>query len=158
MATEAVIQLSVSSLPPHRSVPHNRPLHGENELPQMRAKNWKAGYTSMWLKRWSDMWLKIYTLSGCTGLAYPRRRVRSPVVAASLAICCRHLHGAIRGAEGVLPYVGWGVTASKLDLPSLTPMSEAGSWVWSPAIGVTRWATLLALLQEVDNCPHILWK
>ena len=58
--------------------------------------------------------------------AYPRARVRVQVVVASLAICSQRLHRAIRGAQGVLPCVGWGVTASQLDLPTLTPLSVAG--------------------------------
>ena len=60
------------------------------------------------------------------GLAYPMTRVRSPIVAASLEICSPHLHRAIRGVQGVLPCVGWGLTASQLDLPSLTVLSVAG--------------------------------
>ena len=46
----------------------------------------------------------------CGGLVYPLRRVHAPVAAASLAICSPHLHRAIRGAQGVLPCLGLGVT------------------------------------------------
>ena len=56
----------------------------------------------------------------CCNLAYQRTPVRAPVAAASLAICGSHLHGAIRGAQGLLPLQGGVVTASQLDLPSLT--------------------------------------
>ena len=41
---------------------------------------------------------------------------RSMVAAASLVICDAHLHRAIRGAHGVRPCVGWGVTSRQLDL------------------------------------------
>ena len=44
----------------------------------------------------------------CVGLAYPMMRVHAMVAAASLAICCPHIHHAIRGVQGVLPCVGWG--------------------------------------------------
>ena len=36
------------------------------------------------------------------------------------------LQCAIRGAQGVLPCVGWGCATSQLDLPSLMPLSVAG--------------------------------
>ena len=62
--------------------------------------------------RWDSApeWL----LRQCVGLAYPRSHVRVPVAAASLVICSPHLHRAVRGAQGVLPCVGLGVTASQL--------------------------------------------
>ena len=63
-----------------------------------------------------------------------RKDVRAPVTAASPAICRSHLQRAIRGAQGVLPCVGSGVTDSQLDLPSLTPLSVAG-WLWSTVTG-----------------------
>ena len=40
-------------------------------------------------------------------------------------------------------------TASKLDLPSLTPLSVAGCGRLQ--LGVANWATAVALLQVVDN-------
>ena len=48
-----------------------------------------------------------------------------PLPAVTLLLCGAHLHCAC-GAQGVLPCNGWRVTASQLDLPSLTPLSVAG--------------------------------
>ena len=62
----------------------------------------------------------------CVELASRWSRVRDPVAAASLVICGPHSHRAIRGAQGVLPCVGWRVTASQLDLSFPTPLSVAG--------------------------------
>ena len=62
----------------------------------------------------------------CVGVAFRWSRVRVPVAAASLVICGPHLHRALRGAQWVLPWVVWGVTASQLDPPSLTSLSVAG--------------------------------
>ena len=39
--------------------------------------------------------------------------------------CCTDLYCA-RGAQGVLPCKGWGLKASQLNLPSLSPVSVAG--------------------------------
>ena len=85
----------------------------------------------------------------CVGLAYSRTRVRTPVAAASLVICCQHLHRAIRGAQGALPCVGWGVTASQLDLPSQTPLSVADCGRLQ--LEAPHRATSVALLQVVHN-------
>ena len=67
------------------------------------------------------------------------------MAAAGLVICGPHLHRAIRGAQGVLPCVQWGVTDSQLDLPSLTSLSVAGSGRLQ--LGAPHWAILIALLQ-----------
>ena len=75
--------------------------------------------------------------------------------AASLAICSPYLHRVIRGAQWVLPYIGWGVTANQLDLPSLTPLSVAGCGRLQ--MGAPHWAASVALLQVVDNWPYIMW-
>ena len=83
------------------------------------------------------------------GLAYPRTRVRTLAATASLAICSPHLYCTIRGAQLVLPCVGWGVTASQLDLPSLAALSVAGCGRLQ--LGAPNWATSVALLQVVDN-------
>ena len=85
----------------------------------------------------------------------PRTRVRAPVAAASLANCSLHLHHAILVAREVLPCVGWGVTASQLDLQSPTPLSVAGCGRLK--LGSPHWATSVTLLQVFDNLPHILW-
>ena len=53
------------------------------------------------------------------------------------------------GDQGVLPCEGWGVTASQLDLPSLTPLSVAGCGRLQ--LGAAHWATSVTLLQVVDN-------
>ena len=66
-----------------------------------------------------------------------------------ILICCQHLHRAIRGAQRVLPCVGWGVTANQFDLPSQTPLSVAGCGRLQ--LGAPDWATSVALLQVVDN-------
>ena len=83
------------------------------------------------------------------GLAFRRSLDCASLPAASLAIYRPHLYRAIRGAQGVLPWVGWGVTASQLDLPSLTLLSLAGCARLQ--LGATHWATSVALLQIVDN-------
>ena len=85
------------------------------------------------------------TPSGRTGSAlawhtHGRVRVRAPVGAASLTICSPNLHGAMRGAQGVLPCVRWWVTVSQLDLPFLTPLSAAGC-------GDCNWELFIGLLQ-----------
>ena len=85
----------------------------------------------------------------CVNLAYPIRRVRAPAAAASFAICSPHLHRAIRGAQEVLPCVGWGVTASRLDLSSMTSFSGAGCGRLQ--LGAPNWALSVALLQVVDT-------
>ena len=50
----------------------------------------------------------------------------------------------------VLPCNGWGVTASKLVLPSLTPMSVAGCGQLHLG-AAAHCATSIALRQVVDN-------
>ena len=85
----------------------------------------------------------------CVGLAFPRSRVRVPLAAASLVICDPYLHHAMRSAQGVLPCVEWGVTASQLDLPSLTLLSVA--CYGRLQLGAPHWATSVALLQIVNN-------
>ena len=54
-----------------------------------------------------------------------------------------------RGAQGVLPCEGRGVTVSRLDLPSLTPLSAAGCGRLQ--LEAAHWATWVTLLQVVDN-------
>ena len=85
----------------------------------------------------------------CVGLVARWSRVRVPVAAASLMIYVRHLHRAIRGAQGVLPCVGWYVTASQLDLPSVTPLSVADCGRLQ--LGAPHWATSVTSLQVLDN-------
>ena len=65
-----------------------------------------------------------WTHRQCVGLAFRRSRVLVQLPAASLVICGPNLHRA-SGAQGLLPYEGRRVTASQLDLPSLTPLSAA---------------------------------
>ena len=65
-------------------------------------------------------------------------RVRAPVDATSLAISRLRLHHAILGAQGVLLMRVEGVT-SKLDIPSLMPLSVAGCSQLQ--LGVPHWAT-----------------
>ena len=49
------------------------------------------------------------------------------------------LNCAIRGAQGVLPCVGWGGATSQLDLRSLTPLSVAGCGRLQ--LGAPHWAS-----------------
>ena len=72
---------------------------------------------------------------------------RSLVETASLEICGPHLHRGISGSQGVLPCVGWGVTASQLDLLSLTSLSVAGCDRLQ--LGASRWDTSVGLLQVI---------
>ena len=53
------------------------------------------------------------------------------------------------GAQVVLPCEERGVTASQLDLPSLTPLSVAGCGRLQ--LEAAHWATWVTLLQVVDN-------
>ena len=82
-------------------------------------------------------------------MGFRRSRVRASLAGARLVICSQYTHSAIRGAQGVLPCVGWKETTSQLDLQSLTPLSVAGCGrleLRSP-----YWATSVAFLQVVDN-------
>ena len=92
-------------------------------------------------------------LSGGTASAlawHTQRRVFAPrLLQQVLVICSPYLHLAIRGAQEVLPCVEWGVTASQLDLPSLTPLFLAGCGRLQ--LGAPHWAISVALLQVVDN-------
>ena len=56
------------------------------------------------------------------------------------------------GAQGVLLCEGWGVTASQLNLSSLTPLCVDGCGQLE--LGAAHWATSVTLLQVVDNRPH----
>ena len=47
------------------------------------------------------------------------------------------------------------IGVSQFDLPSLTPLSVAGRGRLQ--LGVARWATSVALLQDVYNSPNIQW-
>ena len=69
---------------------------------------------------------------GCTAL----------VAAVSLVICRPLLHRAIRGAQGGLPMSVEGAT-SQLDLPSLTPLSDAGC-------GRLQLGVPIGLLQQIN--------
>ena len=53
------------------------------------------------------------------------------------------------GAQGALPCEGRWVTASQLDLPSLTLLSVAGCGRLQ--LEAAHWATCITLLQVVDN-------
>ena len=86
----------------------------------------------------------------CVGLAFRCSRVRFPVAAASLVICDSHLHQAIRTLCRVV-----GNDQSILS-KSLTLLSVAGCRRLQ--LGAPHWATsVLAVLQVVDNWPHIMW-
>ena len=61
---------------------------------------------------------------------------------------CRRLFVS-RRRSGVLPYKGWLVTASQLDLPSLTPFSVTG--YGRLQLRVADWATSVALLQVANH-------
>ena len=106
---------------------------------------------------WSDHVIRItvlsesHTLRGRTGSAlawHTNRRVFAP----------RLLQQVLRFVTPIytVQYVELrGVTATQLDLPSLTLLSVAGCGrlqLWA-----SRRATSVALLQVVDNWPHILW-
>ena len=54
-------------------------------------------------------------------------------------------------AQEVLPCKGWEVTASQLDLPSLTPLTIAIRGRLQLGVAYKYLATSVALLQEVDN-------
>ena len=66
-----------------------------------------------------------------------------------------NFHREIRLVQGELSSVGWRVTASELDMPSLTQLYVAGCGRLQ--LRAPHWATSVALLQEVDHLPHILW-
>ena len=88
-----------------------------------------------------------YTLSGSTGKA-----VASHVKISGLSpgLTERDLYVlCTRGAQGVLPCAGRGVTASQLDLPPLPPLSVAGCGRLQ--LEAAHWATWVTLLQVVDN-------
>ena len=57
----------------------------------------------------------------------------------------------VSGAQWVLPYIGWRVTASQLDLQSLTPLSVIGCSRLQ--LGVAHWATSVTLGQVGDELP-----
>ena len=78
-----------------------------------------------------------------------RLRVHGSLACSKSCDLCPYLHRAIRGALGVLPCVGYGVTANLLDLPFLTPLSKAGCGRLQQV--APNWDTSVALLQVVDN-------
>ena len=86
----------------------------------------------------------------CVGLAYPRTSVRATVAAASVAICSPHLQHAIRWAQ-------CRVRSNGQSIGSTVSYAVVHSWLWSTATRNSHWATSVALLQVVDNWPHILW-
>ena len=55
----------------------------------------------------------------------------------------------------VLPCVGWGVTASQLDLPYMTLLSIAGCGRLQ--LVAPYWVPSVALLQVVNDLISILW-
>ena len=72
-----------------------------------------------------------FTLSGRTGsaLVWHSEVARSRLTQGSMSCDLQPaLQCAIRGAQGVLPCVGWGVPRAtrQLDMQSLTPLSVAG--------------------------------
>ena len=84
-------------------------------------------------------------------MVQPLNRRIDSAVASFLSHCCinfvicgPNLHRA-SGAQGELPSVGCEVMASQLDLPTLTPMSLAGSGQLQ--LGAPHWATSVALKQ-----------
>ena len=89
----------------------------------------------------------VHTLSGSTGkvvASHVKFSGSSPGLAErDLYVLCT------RGAQGVLPCEGRVVTASQLDLPSLTPLSVAGCGRLQ--LEAAHWATWVTLLQVVDN-------
>ena len=90
----------------------------------------------------------LYPCGRTVGLVFQRSRVRASLAAASIAICSQHLHRAIRGAKGVLLCIECGITASQVDLPSLTPLSVAGCG--RLLMEAPHWVTSVELLQVVD--------
>ena len=71
--------------------------------------------------------IKRISVSGRRGNAFACHGI--PKVACSLSSGYSRscdIQPAISGARGFLPNVGWGVMASQLDLPSLTPLSVDG--------------------------------
>ena len=83
-------------------------------------------------------------------MAFRWLRVRVPVHGCSNSCdLWPEFDRAIRGAHGLLPCVGWGVTASQFDLPSPSSLSVAGCSLLQ--LGAPHWATSVALLQVVDN-------
>ena len=83
----------------------------------------------------------------CIGLAFRRSHIHGSLSAASLVICSSH-SSAIRGAQGVLPCVGWGGATSQLDLQSLMPLSVAGCGRLQ--LGAPHWAT------SVNYCKWLI--
>ena len=79
-------------------------------------------------------WLNVPKVPGSIGLT-------------ALLICSAHLQVQVvlRGYCGVKV----GVTASQLDLSSLTPLYVAGCGLLQ--LGAAKWATSAALLQVVNN-------
>ena len=64
------------------------------------------------------------------------------------------LNCAIRGAQGVLPCVGWGCDQS---IGSTVSGAIVRSWLWSTATRSSPLGYFSKLLQVVDNWTHILW-
>ena len=60
-----------------------------------------------------------------------------------------YMHCALVALRGYCPVKGGGVTASQLELPSLTPLSGAGCGRLQ--LEAAHWATWVTLLQVVDN-------
>ena len=102
------------------------------------------------------LFIYIYTLSGRTGSSklawHTQGRVFSSRWLKVLRFVARILHRAIHGAQGVLLCVGWDVTASQLDVPSLTSLSSHARH--DPCgrlqLDAPHWATSVALLQVVN--------
>ena len=95
----------------------------------------------------SNFFRFLYTLSGSTG----------KVVASHAKISGsrpdwqreNYMYCALVALRGYCLVKGGGVTASQLDLPSLTPLSVAGCGRLQ--LEAAHWATWVTLLQVVDN-------
>ena len=73
----------------------------------------------------------------------------SPGLTEAVPIC---MYCALVALRGYCPVKCRAVTASQLDLPSLTPLSVAGCGQLQ--LGAAHWATWLTLLQVLHNWQH----
>ena len=67
------------------------------------------------------------------------------------------LHCAIRGAQGVLPYEGWGVRPVNWIYRFSCHCPQLELW-WSTATRSSPLGYFSKLLQVIDNWTHILWQ
>ena len=85
----------------------------------------------------------------CLGLVFRRSHVRRSLSAVSLVICSpARIAVCKRGAQGVLPCVGWGCNQS---IGSTVSDAIVGSWLWSTATRSSQLGYFSKLLQVVDN-------